>query len=68
MIGNWWRVMKMTCEHCKDKEINIVDNTGANIINYHSINYCADAGCAVPTIFCTCECHGINVDNACGAQ
>jgi len=59
-------VIKVTCDHCKDKQINIVDNTGANQINYHDTNYCTDAGCTVPTIFCTCECHVFGADR--GAQ
>ena len=53
----------MTCEHCKDKTFDIIDNTGGNQINLHDMNYCTDVGCALPTIFCMCECHqGIRAD------
>lgn len=60
----------MTCDHCKDDIVTLVANEGAGAINRHTIqlnfNQCNDAGRAVPTIFCTCECHGIRADR--GAQ
>jgi len=60
----------MTCEHCNDDIVTLVANAGANPIPNHTIQLnftqCNDAGCIIPTIFCTCECHGIPADR--GAQ
>ena len=60
----------MTCEHCENDIVTLVADAGANPIDNHTIQlnftYCNDAGCVVPTIFCTCECHGIRADG--GAQ
>lgn len=60
----------MTCDHCEKDIVTLVADAGANPIDNHTIllnfTHCNDAGDAVPTIFCTCECHGIPADR--GAQ
>lgn len=52
----------MTCKHCKDKQISLIDNAGANGVDLDmDVTYCDNEACA-PAQFCVCECHNINAD------